>query len=89
MENDHEKSRLLNKEDWLQDTYTNRKGMVPGVQKCIFASIAPYAEESWSEGAENGQSAFTNEVACIWGPIKSSLGNLALFISLQQDPGEW
>ena len=31
----------------------------------LFVSIAPYAEKSWSEGAENGQSAFTNEVACI------------------------
>ena len=32
----------------------------------LFVSIAPYAEKSWSEGAENGQSAFTNDVACVF-----------------------
>ena len=31
----------------------------------LFVSIASYAEKSSSEEAENGQSAFTNEVACI------------------------
>ena len=36
MENDHEKIELLNYDTSLHGESTIRKGMVPGVQKCIF-----------------------------------------------------
>ena len=39
----------------MHNTYTTRKGMVPGVQKLyFFVSIASYAEKYKSEGAESG-----------------------------------